>query len=352
MVSSSAGPTGPVYGPPTSFPHVAARANADPRGSGTAAPVAEPRAAEPLRAAADGPVPTVVVVGSASRDLDPSDPRGWRLGGGATYGALVLARLGLNVGVVLGVDAPAAEAPELDLLRAAGAELRLVRLPSGPTFQLTYSAAGRTLRCEDPGGPLPIAALPPAWRAAPAWYLAPVADELPDGWAAIPPGAVVALGWQGILRELERGAPVRPRPPGPRALLRRADLVSVSTEDLDPTADLRGLLRLLRTGTLCTLTRGAQGGIAFAVRPGSPRMRLFPALPSGGDVDTTGAGDAFLAALLAARIAPALAGRQPHLPAALRFAAAVAALHVGGLGLAGTPTLRQVRDALRRSAPG
>jgi sugar/nucleoside kinase (ribokinase family) len=352
VVSSSASPAGPVYGPPASFPEVAARAGADARWSGIAAPVAEPRAAEPLRAAADGAVPTVVVVGSASRDLDPSDPRGWRLGGGATYGALVLARLGLNVGVVLGVDAPAAEAHELDLLRAAGAELRLVRLPSGPTFQLTYTAAGRTLRCEDPGGPLPIAALPPAWRAAPAWYLAPVADELPDGWAAIPPGAVVALGWQGILRELERGAPVRPRPPRPRALLRRADLVSVSTEDLDPTADLRGLLRLLRTGTLCTLTRGAQGGIAFAVRPGSPRMRLFPALPSGGDVDTTGAGDAFLAALLAARIAPALAGPRPHLPAALRFAAAVAAVHVGGLGLAGTPTLRQVRDAFRRSAPG
>ncbi len=348
MVSSSAGPAQPVYGPPATLPGSTAYAGAG--RPGVAAAVAEPQAAEPLRAAADGPVPTVVVVGSASRDVDHSDPRGWRLGGGATYGALVLARLGLRVGVVLGVDRPAADAHELDLLRAAGAELRLVRLPTGPTFQLAYTAAGRTLRCEDPGGPLPVAALPPSWRAAPAWYMTPVADELPDGWAAIPPGAVVALGWQGLLRDLERGAPVRLRPAGPRALLRRADLVSVSTEDLDSAADLRGMLRLLRTGTLCTLTRGDRGGITFTVRPGSARMRFFPALPSGGDVDTTGAGDAFLAALLAARIAPALAGHQPHLPAALRFAAAVAAVHVGGLGLAGTPTLEQVRDALRRSA--
>ncbi len=224
--------------------------------------------------------------------------------------------------------------------------------PSGPVFQLAYTSAGRTVRCEDPGGPLPVAALPPSWRAAPAWYLAPVADELPDGWAAIPPGAVVALGWQGLLRDLQRGSPVRARSAGPRALLRRADLVSVSVEDLDPAVDLRGLLRLLRTGTLCTLTRGPRGGVAFTVRPGTPRMRSFPALPSGGEVDTTGAGDAFLAALLAARIAPALAGRQPHLPAALRFAAAVAAVHVGGLGLAGVPTLVQVRDALRRPLPG
>jgi len=293
-----------------------------------------------------------VVVGSASRDVDAGDPRGWRLGGGATYGALVLARLGLRVGVVLGVDAPAAKAYELDLLRDAGADLHLVRLPAGPIFELSYTAAGRTVRCDDPGGPLPVAALPPAWRAAPAWYLAPVADELPDGWAAIATGAIVAVGWQGILRELVRGEPVRPRAPRPRALLRRADFVSISTEDLDPAGDLRALLRLLRAGTLCTLTRGPRGGLAFTVRPGSPRMRIFPAFPSGGEVDTTGAGDAFLAALLAARVAPALAGRLPHLPAALRFAAAVAAVHVGGLGLAGVPTLEQVRDALRRQATG
>jgi sugar/nucleoside kinase (ribokinase family) len=293
-----------------------------------------------------------VVIGAASRDVDASDPRGWRLGGGAAYGALVLARLGLRVGVVLGVDAPAADAHELELLREAGAQLRLLRLPAGPVFHLEEGATGRTLRCDDPGGPIPVASLPPAWRAAPAWYLSPVADELPDGWAAIPPGAVVALGWQGLLRDLERGAPVRPRPARPRALLRRADLVSVSVEDLDPAADLRGLLRLLRAGTLCTLTWGARGGIAFTARPDAPRMRRFPALPASGSVDTTGAGDAFLAAMLAARVAPALAGRQPHLAAALRFAAAVAAAHVAAPGLAGVPSLPDVRAVLTRFAPG
>ncbi len=354
MASSSLDQPRQVYGPSGSLPAVASRrATDDALGTGDpSAPVASPGAALPQRAAADGPAPAIVVVGAASRDIDEGDPRGWRLGGGATYGALVLARLGLRVGMVLGVDDLAAGAHELDLLREAGAAIHPVRLPSGPVFQLAYTSAGRTVRCEDPGGPLPVAALPPAWRAAPAWYLAPVADELPDGWAAIPPGAVVALGWQGLLRDLERGAPVRPRTAGPRALLRRADLVSVSVEDLDPAADLRGLLRLLRTGTLCTLTRGPRGGVAFTVHPGTPRMRHFPALPSGGEVDTTGAGDAFLAALLAARIAPALAGRRPHLPAALRFAAAVAAVHVGGLGLVGVPTLAQVAKALRQPPPG
>jgi len=354
VASSSLEPSRPVYGGAGTLPAIAPYAMAaDIAGAGgPSAPVADPAAAQPRRATADGPAPAIVVVGSASRDLDAGDPRGWRLGGGATYGALVLARLGLRVGVVLGVDGPAAEAHELDLLRDAGAEIHPVRLPSGPVFQLSYTAAGRIVRCEEPGGPLPVAALPPAWRAAPAWYLAPVADELPDGWAAIPPGAVVALGWQGMLRDLERGAPVRPRAASPRALLRRANLVSVSVEDLDPDVELRALLRLLRTGAICTLTRGARGGLALTARPGTPRMRRFPALPIEAEVDTTGAGDAFLAAFLAARIAPALAGRQPHLLAALRFAATVAAVHVGGLGLAGVPTLAQVRDALRQPPLG
>ncbi len=317
-----------------------------------AEPVADPRAAQPEPVAADASAPEVVVVGAASRDVDAADARGWRLGGGATYGALVLARLGLRVGVVLGVDAPAARAHELDLLREAGAELRLVRLPAGPVFHLEETAAGRAMRCDDPGGPLPVAALPPAWRAAPAWYLAPVADELPDGWAVIPPGAVVALGWQGLLRDLEAGALVRPRPASPRAVLRRADLVSVSAEDLDPGTDLRALLRLLRTGTLCTFTRGARGGIAFTIRPGTPRMRRFPAVPAHGPMDTTGAGDAFLAALLAARVVPDLAGRRPHLAAALRFAATVAATHVSSVGLAGVPTLAEIVKVLRQTEPG
>jgi sugar/nucleoside kinase (ribokinase family) len=69
-------------------------------------------------------------------------------------------------------------------------------------------------------------------------------------------------------------------------------------------------------------------------------------------VDTTGAGDAFLAGLLAARVAPALRGANPHLGSALRFAAAVASAHVAADGLAGVPTLAAVRDILSRDGAG
>ncbi len=63
------------------------------------------------------PAIEVLHVGSASRDITDDDPRGWRLGGGATYAALTTARLGLRTAAVVGLDADAANASELDGLR-------------------------------------------------------------------------------------------------------------------------------------------------------------------------------------------------------------------------------------------
>ena len=67
--------------------------------------------------------PDVVIVGAATRDLNDEAPRGWLLGGGVTYGALALARLGVRTGVLLGLDDEASTADELGLIRDAGAEI-------------------------------------------------------------------------------------------------------------------------------------------------------------------------------------------------------------------------------------
>ena len=69
---------------------------------------------------ADERIPDVVVVGAAARDITPDDPRGWRLGGGVTYGALALARLGVRIGVVIGLDPLARDAHELALIEQIG----------------------------------------------------------------------------------------------------------------------------------------------------------------------------------------------------------------------------------------
>ena len=294
------------------------------------------------------PAPTVVVVGAASRDVVDDDPRGWRLGGGVSYSAVTTARLGLSTGAIVGVDDEAATASELDLLRDAGVDVHLVHLDHGPIFQNIERPEGRLQLCGGHSDPLPIDALPAAWRSAPGWILAPVAAELPPAWAETPADeAFVAVGWQGLLRELVAGEPVRHVAPRPDPIIRRADLVGLSRDDVDREIALADLYGLLRRGASLAVTQGDHGGL---VAHGSRRdddaaleLRHYPAVPSHDPVDPTGAGDVFLAALAAARIEPRLVGGRIGQGFDLLLAAAAASLVLEGPGLHGVP----VRDAVR-----
>jgi sugar/nucleoside kinase (ribokinase family) len=290
-----------------------------------------------------------VVVGSASRDLTDADPRGWRLGGPAAYAGLALARLGLRPRILLGVDRPAASALELDWLREAGAELRLVPLESGPVFVNLELREGRVQASEGPSDPIP-AKLPGGWLDAAGWLLGPVAGELGDGWAMVPPaGALVALGWQGLLRDLPPGEGVRRRPPGRTSLLERASLVVLSRFDVGPETSLEDLTSALRPPVTLVVTDGADGGLVVDLpTAGDPRLRRYPAIPAERLVDPTGAGDVFLAAMVAARLGHPLAGSGRH-GADLRFAAAAASLTVEAPGLAGVPGVAAVAKRLRSS---
>lgn len=284
--------------------------------------------------------PEVVHVGAASRDLTEDDPRGWRLGGGVTYGALTTARLGLRTAAVVGVDPDASVARELDLLRAAGVELRLVPLAHGPVFRNVETPDGRVQTCIDAAVPLPVAALPDAWAAAPAWVLAPVAGEVGDAWlAAVPEGAFVAVGWQGLLRTMAPGATVRRLPPRPSALIRRADLVGVSHHDLEAQTRLAALAALLRPGARLLVTQGPAGGLLVAVgADGIEGILRYRPVRTALEFDPTGAGDTFLAALVATVVRRGL--EEPGSPRGeldLRFAAAAGSLIVEGLGVAAVP---------------
>src|SRR5436190_985351 len=130
----------------------------------------------------------VLHIGSASRDLTPDDPRGWRLGGGVTYAALTTARLGLRTAAYIGVD------------------------------------------------------------------------EAADWATAIPDDALVAVGWQGFLRELAEGREVGRRAPGPSAVVGRGDLVGVSQQDLEPGTRVATLATFLRPGADLLVTQGSRGG--------------------------------------------------------------------------------------------
>ena len=273
-----------------------------------------------------------------------------------TYATLTTARLGLRTAAVIGVDAEAGTARELDLLRAAGADLMLVPLAEGPVYLNVETPSGRVQTCVQPGRPLPIPALPDSWLTAPAWQLAPVAGEIDDAWAdAIPTAAYLGVAWQGFLRNLEAGERVTRRSPRPSPILGRADLVGVSHRDVAPETPVADLTRLLRPGARLVVTRGHEGGLVVVVG-GSDQDSVvaYRSLPSDDEVDPTGAGDTFLAALVATVVHHTLGGRRGRRShPEIRFAAAAGALVVEGPGLDAVPdraaTLaRMVRDGLRR----
>jgi sugar/nucleoside kinase (ribokinase family) len=282
----------------------------------------------------------IVHVGSASRDLTDEDPRGWRLGGGASYAALTTARLGLRTAAIVGVDETAASASELDLLRAAGVDLLLVVLEEGPVFRNRETPQGRVQSWPARGRPLPIPSFPAAWRDARAWSLVPVASELGDAWAAVAGDGFTSLGWQGLLREQGPDQLTRRTPPRASALLDVADLVGVSRHDLPAGTPLASVTGLLRRGARLAVTDGHDGGSLITVlRDGRTRAVSWSAIPPADLVDPTGAGDVFLAALVAAIVRPDLtAGAHRLRPAAeLAFAAAAASFVVEAPGLLGVP---------------
>ena len=297
-------------------------------------------------------MPDVVVIGAATRDLDPDGRGAWRSGGGVSYGALLLARLGLRVAALVGLDHVSVEAGEPAILRAAGVDVVTVELSHGPVFENRETPAGRWQVCHDTSDPLPVSAIPPAWRGSPAFLFAPVAGELGPEWADVPSSdATVALGWQGLLRRLAPGRPTGLLAPVSGPVQQRADLVAISREDLPVPGDdasLRGdgLDRLLaRPGQALAVTAGQRGGLYLRrTRAGTLEARAWPALRARRHVDPTGAGDVFLAALLAAHLA--LGADDGGERRALRFAAAAASLSVEGGGLRAVPDLARIRGRL------
>lgn len=308
-------------------------------------------APSPTPSPGPGQPPRVVVVGSAARDHAPDDPRGWRLGGGVSYSALTTAGLGIPTGALVGVDEEASTAVELDLLRDAGVDVRLVLLEHGPVFDNIETPSGRVQFCYDRSDPVPFSALPAEWREVGAWIFGPVAAEIPEEWAAaVPEDALVAVGWQGLLRELRPGERVLHHPPGPSPIVGRADYVGVSRDDFDENLPLSALTGPMKPGATLCLTQGARGGLAMVAGPEGPSLlRRWPPIPTDGIVDPTGAGDVFLAGLLAAHAEPRLIAGRFAQGYDLLLAAAASSLVLEGPGLLGVPRREAVRRRIARA---
>jgi sugar/nucleoside kinase (ribokinase family) len=295
----------------------------------------------------------IVVVGSAARDIDESDPRGWRLGGGVTYSALLLGRVGLPTTALIGLDREAAAAHELALLRDAGVEVVPVPLARGPVFHNIEAVGGRRQTVIDASDPIPThSATPAIRRSACAWLIAPVADEVPDDWADVPnDGIFMAVAWQGLLRELTPGSSVVHRQPDRHPLIRRANLIAASVQEMPRERELTAIGALLSDDAELLVTRGRRGGATLG--PDGRLRVVYPPVPPRAVVDPTGAGDVMLASLVAALLGTGAAETKPLRSRGrhLRFAATAASLLVEQPGLNAVPSGAQIRDRLTSGDP-
>jgi len=139
---------------------------------------------------------------------------------------------------------------------------------------------------------------------------------------------------------------VRPRAPGPSALVRRADILAVSRHDIPGHLPLAEIVSWMAPVSELLLTAGLLGGMLLRVdHQRIVAARAYPSIRSNTEIDATGAGDTMLAGLVAARLAGGRAetsrGRDLHL------GALAASLLVEGPGMTSVPTLRQLRERAR-----
>jgi sugar/nucleoside kinase (ribokinase family) len=229
-------------------------------------------------------MPRLLVVGHVTIDRLA---QGEIAGGSVTYAALAARKLGWDVGVLT------AAGPEFDVDRELpGASVFLRRGAATTRFVNLYDENHvRRQVLSSRADELDFAALPEEWRDPDVLMLAPVAGEVGPGLAGAFGAEVVGATAQGFLRQVDGSGAVSPRPwTDPGRDLAGVHVVVLSEQDLPPGDDSR---RLLDHVPVVALTKGWQG-VLLMTRQGDYDV---PSLPRP-EVDPTGAGDVFAAALL------------------------------------------------------
>ena len=234
----------------------------------------------------------VAVIGNLTRDVVDGGPP--RIGGAPFHAARALRLLGGRAGVVARcsqADRPALLPP----LVALGVPVAWVQAASTAAFTLRYEGEQRTLEIDAVGEPWSREEVAAVERAQ--WVHVGAltrADFPPDVLAALARDRRLALDAQGLVRAAKTG-PVEHDGDFDESVLRHVTVLKVAEDEAEA---LGGEERLLALGVPeVLLTQGSQGAHLLA---GGRRERV-PVRRIGGELDPTGAGDAFLAAYVWAR---------------------------------------------------
>ncbi|HEU4759621.1 MAG TPA: PfkB family carbohydrate kinase [Dehalococcoidia bacterium] len=278
--------------------------------------------------------PQFLVVGHVVQDLiSPGDASQWRLGGTASYAAVLGRSLGLRTAVLT------AAAPEIPLSQLLpGIELHVLASPSTTQIRNIYDGGHRRQQIPRRAAAIGPGALPEEWRATPIVLLGPVAGEVDGALAGAFPGSLVGVGAQGWLREIAPDGWVRPVAPErwrAAPLLRSARALFVSDEDLPAEATADALREWSALTEIVAFTHGDRGA-EVCLGGEWRRIEAFPART----VDPTGAGDVFAAAFLI-RL-----HETGDVWEAARYGACAASFVVEGEGTAAIPDRDQIEERL------
>lgn len=226
----------------------------------------------------------LVAVGHVTLDRTAT---GTRPGGSAYYAAITAHRLGLSAGVLtsFGSDFPADAFPD---------GLSVVSVPSTltTTFDLSESPSGRGLTLRSRAADLEADQLPVQWAQAPLALLCPVANEVDPAFASRFPDASLGVAPQGWMRKRGPGGAISPQLwEDADAVLPYAQSLVLSLEDM-ASFETEVLVWFQRV-PLGAITQARLGATLFV---NGDRYHVAP--DPANEVDPTGAGDVFAAALL------------------------------------------------------
>jgi len=267
--------------------------------------------------------PDYIIIGHITRDILKD---GSRLGGSAVYCSLVANRMGLNVGLFTCCE------EGLDLEPLAGIEIINQESAFSTTFNNQYSVSGRKQLLIERAPDLDLALIPESWKKARIVHLAPVAGEVNLNAGSRFKSSEIFYSLQGWLRNWDEDGVVKPALfPKTQEIPGHTAAGFLSIEDLG--YDRSQMDHLTGLFPELVLTFGEEGAELHQGR----KITLIPPYPTR-EVDPTGSGDIFATAFIIDKV---IGGRSSVDSA--KFAASLAALSTTRSGLAGVPSVEEIK---------